>query len=444
MKKILTRLALALILIIVTVILNPTEALAGDISVHPTNNWTRQSPYSAISKPEIKWAVNLEDDVEKIVIDSKGVLYVLINTYPTATLKAINPNGTVKWTQVLKASEGKGLALFADKYLIVSGNLGVSSSFGFSDDGEVILDNPDAVISKYTTDGMLLWENEYKEMTLGLLSGEITVDTDGFIAFVGEFHFAVQNNNDSDTTYTKNDIKLIGITASGETKFNITIETSNYGKDPIEYSAPTFVKGNIYITTAKGYYRKLSKSVSVGEFDKGTLIGVAKDGTKKFSSVYHGYNSASPVYTNNTMYVIGDNKMYMFDLSGKIKKTIDAKNGVNNWIGPSISEQGYLVFGQKVFSPSGQNMWGFNPYASPPTSNFASINTVVIDKKQNIIMAYMDDKNPQNKGLIAMDLKSGKTKWQIPLYHRLNTPPIIGKDGTIYVAGSKLFAIGQK
>lgn len=446
MKKILTRFTLTLMLIVVSVNYIPAEAVAEGISEHPTNNWTRQSPYSAISKPEIKWTVNLEDDVEKIVIDSKGVIYALINSYPTATLTAINPNGTVKWSEVLKASEGSGLALFADKYLIVAGNLGKSYTTGISDEdpNKVYIDNPDALISKYTTDGVLLWENEYKETTLGLFSGELAVDTDGFIAFTGEFGSIIQNyKHVSDPISSRLDIKLIGITASGETKFNLTIATTTK-EEPMTYSAPTFVKGNLYLTTSKGHFQKISKSASIGVFDKGTLTGVTKDGTKKFSTVYNGYNSATPVYTNNTMYVIGDNKIYMYDLSGKIKKTIDAKNGVNNWIGPSISEQGYLVFGQKVFSPSGKYMWGFNPYASPPTSNLASVNTVVIDKKQNIIMAYMEGVYSQKTGIIAMDLKSGKTKWQIPLYHSLNTPPIIGKDGTIYVAGTKLFAIGQR
>lgn len=163
--------------------------------------------------------------------------------------------------------------------------IGKAAKPGISDEdpNKVYSDIPDAVISKYTTYGILLWENEYKETALGLSSGEIAVDTDGFIAFTGEFRSIVKNyKHISDPIYLKCDIKLICITASGETKFNLTIVTSNYGLDPIDYSAPTFLKGNLYITTAKGYYRKLSKLASIGEFDKGTLTGVTKDGIKRF------------------------------------------------------------------------------------------------------------------------------------------------------------------
>lgn len=420
---------------------------AAEESIHSTNNWTGQSPYAAITKPEIKWSVDLKGQILDIVIDSRGVLYVITNDYSSANLWAVEANGKIKWNKVLPANSVTGLALYADQYLIVAGNLGNSSSIGISKDdpNKVVSNNPDAIISKYTIEGELVWEQVFEETTLSRVSGKIAVDTDGMMAFTGSFTSVVHDYKSvSDTIHIRTDTKLIAISPNGEIIFNITLDSSPKGLEPLSNSAPTFIKGNIYLTISKGYMKPISKTSSMGVFDTSTLLSITKSGEKRFNREFSGLNSALPVYDNNNLYVLTDNTLYLYNTDGKQLKKIASKNQINYWNGLSISSQGYLVFGQEVYSSSGKLLWEFNPFSNNSKTNLHSVNSLVIDKNQTLIMAYIEGYNSTNSGVIAKDLKTGITVWRIPLYHQLNTSPIISKDGTVYVGGTKLFAIGSK
>ncbi|WP_055108205.1 outer membrane protein assembly factor BamB family protein [Paenibacillus ihumii] len=422
-------------------------AVTAEESIHSTNNWNGQSPYAAMTKPEIKWSVDLKGQIIEIVIDSKGVLYVITDGYPSANLWAVEANGKIKWSKDLPANSVTGLTLFNDQYLIVAGNIGTSSSTGISKDdpNKVVSDNPDAIISKYTTQGELVWEQIFEETTLTRVSGKIAVDDDGMVAFAGSFTSVVPGYKSvSDMIHIREETKLIAISPNGETIFNITLDTSPKGQEPLSNSAPTFIKGSIYLTTSKGYMKPISKTSSMGVFDTSTLHSISKMGEKKFSTTFSGQNISAPVYDNNILYVIGDKSLYYYNTDGKLIKELLSKRQINYWTPPVISSQGYLVFGRQVFSPSGKLLWHFDPNTKSYETNLVSLNNLVIDKNQNLIMAYMVGYTSTNSGVIAKDLKTGQTIWRIPLYHLLNTSPTIGKDGTIYIGGTKLFAIGQK
>lgn len=421
---------LLFIILVMLILASSTEGEvdAGSESVLASNNWTRQSPYTAITKPEIKWNIAFNGAVRQMVIDSKGTIFALIDEYPYFKLTAIDPNGKIKWTTTLSIkSSNRGLYLYDDKFLIVAGE-GITNDSSLEYIG---------VLSKYTTEGELVWENKYENMRQGSFD-EVSLDSDGFITFIVTYFAGTDKKNNVNTFIYE--YRLIGVTSDGEMTVNKNLTLPD-GSLPTQNTSPVFVKGNIYFSIFK--FNKKSKNINEGYFMKYT-----KDGKQVFSKHYKGYNLASPVYYNNLLYVIGGNSLYMYDVHGVLKKTIFEKRGsVNNWKGPSISEQGYIYYGQRVYDSNGKLLWGFNPFGIPAESSYLATDNAVIDKKQNVIFPYMEAKagySSSKSGVISMNIKTKKKNWVLPLYHSLHTPVAIGKDGTLYVAGTKLFAIGQK
>ncbi|ASA22511.1 hypothetical protein B9T62_18015 [Paenibacillus donghaensis] len=104
---------------------------------------------------------------------------------------------------------------------------------------------------------------------------------------------------------------------------------------------------------------------------------------------------------NNHFYVNGepydqDNNLYIFDANGKLSTKISLNRGyIGSDLPAFISKEGYIVFGQRVYRPSGKLIWSF----LPPS---------------------------------------------LPVSLKLSSQVIIGKDGTLYVWGQKLFAFGSQ
>jgi len=63
--------------------------------------------------------------------------------------------------------------------------------------------------------------------------------------------------------------------------------------------------------------------------------------------------------------------------------------------------------------------------------------------KSNLVAVGLNGKS-NSGGVASVNPRTGRTNWTVPLRHRLETPPIVGADGTVYVAGTKLFALGRK
>lgn len=148
-------------------------------------------------------------------------------------------------------------------------------------------------------------------------------------------------------------------------------------------------------------------------------------------------NTASPTYFNNHFYVVTTNSLYKINTSGKITKTITIPNYENYYLSPSISATGLIIFGQNVYDTSGKLLWSFTPENQQDAA---------IDNKQNMIFpyAYPPELGVYAENLASINLITKKTNWTLPVNHEILIPAVIGKDGTIYVAGTKLTAIGQK
>lgn len=417
-----SKLLVIISLLILLFISAPLAQVSANNSIHASNNWARQSPYTALINPQIKWSMDLKGKIINLVIDSNGTLYVLVDG---GMLWAIDKEGKVIWSKKIPAYSNSALTLYNDKYIIVAGN----QYFG------------DAIISKYSSEGELLWENIYEKAKF--IHNEIAIDEDGFIAVTGRFQLINEKKTTDYSISFKYEEKLIGIDSDGRTKFTHTIATDREGTLPYMNSAPVIVKSNIYLTYSEGYYRILKHGGSIPEFPKSVLYSVTKEGTKRFSTEFEGFHYSVPVYSNNNLYVIGDDNLYLFNLNGvQLMKISAPKYSVaSNTNGASISSSGYMIFGAMVYSPTGKFLWGLESNAYKPMA----VNSMVIDKNQKVIMSYSPGWSKNDfPGVWARDLKTGKSLWRIHTYHPLNTTPVIGKDGTIYVGGTKLFAISQK
>lgn len=404
-------------------------------SIYPTENGTHQSQYAApVSKPAMKWAVPFEGYIRQVVIDSAGTLYVLSEYHRSMKLTALQGNGKTIWSQELTLSRANSLYLYNDKFLILTGMRDTrdTSAVGMES----------AVLAKYTSAGELVWENTYQDTDVGIKKGGITVDDDGFIVFAGTLNSLVKGSK-----YYKEEIKLIGVNATGETQFNKTLVSSS-DTVPVAYSNPLIVKGNIYLSTSQGLYIPYSRNAQQAIFNDAKFLKINKQGKVLFSTSYKGINYPAPVYFNNYFYITGepydkDNNLYIINAAGKITKKISVARGyIGSGIAPSVSKEGNIVFGERVYTSSGQLIWSFLPTAKGKTYRYYPIDTITIDSKQNMVFTNMDNLNGGN-GIISINLKTKKINWAITVNSDIESPTIVGKDGTIYVWGQKLFAYGH-
>lgn len=398
-----------LVCTIVSLTAGEAGAESGKTSLHPGNEWSRQSAYPSPAKPKIKWSVDLGKDVSNMVIDSEGVIYVVSKYNFSRMLAAVSPEGKVKWRVELQG-DSNGLMLYQDNTIILS---------TYDNDGSKI----NSTISAYATDGTLIWENKYSDFNS--FSRDAYVSPDGLIVLTGSRTQSVQN---------KEEARIVGITAEGEPAFDVTTQL-NY--EYISVSSPIIAENTIYFTASKGIKRQISKRTSVIDFNDGKLIRMDKAGKIIGSTAYKGeYNFTPPVYTNKTLYVQTNEALHLFDSGGKVIRKISApaKAQSNNGVGPTIGANGTYIFGQRVYDAKGKMVWSLSPFDVPFSEDY-SVNTVLMDKNQNALLIY-------GTGVKSVNPKTKKTNWKLPLYQNIASPPVLGKDGTLYVGGTtKLFAI---
>ncbi|WP_019422286.1 outer membrane protein assembly factor BamB family protein [Paenibacillus sp. OSY-SE] len=387
-------------------------ASAQPSSVHPNNNqWSRHSDYSSpVNKPKISWTVPIDDNITNMVIDSKGTIYTVSSSHSKSRLTAVSSQGKIQWKAELE-SKGRDVVLFRDNMLIVSGS---SNEDGVS-----------STLSAYSTEGQLMWHSTFPGVD-SFGQGSIGVDDDGMFVMSG-----LEANEDGNQ-----DIAIIAVNTLGGTLWT---QKHQLKSSHTTASSPIVVKDGIYLTVSKGKSEQISKGASTIQYDDGRLLRLDKQGNVVWSRFYHGYHLASPVYTQNTLYVPADKHMHLYDLNGKRKQSIEMKGAVNNWIGPSIGKKGNIYYGQRMMEPSGKMLWSFTPF-DIPSSNEYPTNTVAIDNKSNVLYGY-DSLKGKGGGIISANSVTKKVNWKLPLYQSLSSPPVIGKDGTIYIGGSKLFAI---
>ena len=134
-----------------------TPVYAGNKAIHATDVWTRQSLYAApAKKPEVKWGVDFKDEVKQLVVDSKGLLYVISHFSGHPILTAVTPQGKVKWSTKLEHINNiSDMYLYNDNSLIILGN-DIPEIGGAPDDLGTMS------ISNYTLEGKQIWEKRYK------------------------------------------------------------------------------------------------------------------------------------------------------------------------------------------------------------------------------------------------------------------------------------------
>ncbi|WNS46323.1 hypothetical protein [Paenibacillus sp. MMS20-IR301] len=431
---------ISLLFIIVLSVSGISTANAETKAVYPTDHGPRQSAFAApAAKPGLKWAVPFDGDIEQVVIDSAGILYVLSDNSRELKLTAVQPGGKLLWSKVINGSAASGLYLYNDKYLIVSGTLDTQE---VRDKSEVY--QPSGILSKYTISGELVWENIYEDTHFAVRHSDLTVDeTDGFIAFAATLYSTAKGSS-----LTKEEVRLIGVSADGKTQFNTPVVAST-DRIPVYYSNPLIVKGNIYLSSSKGYYRPYSKRAEMAEFDDARFMKYNKQGKLLSSTDYKGIVPYAPVYYNNHFYLVGepynkDNNLYIINTDGKLTKKISVKRGfIGSELPPSISKEGNIVFGQRVYDPSGKLIWSFLPASlKEKVYRFYPKDRLTIDSKQNILFTSMDNLNGGN-GITSINMISRKVNWYVKVDSVLDSPVVIGKDGTVYVWGTKLFAFGS-
>ncbi|OXS53368.1 hypothetical protein B1A99_30390 [Cohnella sp. CIP 111063] len=422
-------------------------ARADNPAVHPTNNRNALFHSAAASaKPEIKWSINLKARVKSMVIDSKGNLYLLCEENYKSILNAVSPKGKLLWSRPLEMNAGRGLSLYQDRYLIVAGDRGTGSSIGISDDdpNKVVADYADTVLYRYSTDGTLEWGRTFED-TIMSLHGDISIDQDGLIAFTGEY-LAINEDYEkvSDLITTRTEVKLFGVTMDGEAAFETIIEKSAKSDKPIHFSSPLFVNGSIYLASSVGYREQVSKYMQIGRFDKRDLTKFSKKGQRVGRVSFMGYRNGDPVYANGRIYVAGQ-LLNAFDENLTLRETYRPSAGAFPDGKPVIGPNGQIVYDHAVFNSTGKQRWNFNPYVNK-SLRWISYEDPVMDGRQNLLMTCRNFKTMSGKdsAVTSIDLRTGRTNWTIPISHVLDTPPVVGLDGTVYVAGTKLFALGLK
>lgn len=345
-----------------------------------------------------------------MVIDSDGVIYAVSKHNFSRMLAAVSPEGKVKWRVELQG-DSNGLMLYQDNTIILS---------TYDNDGSKI----NSTISAYATDGTFIWENNYSDFNS--FSRDAYVSSDGLIVLAG--------SRTQQSASNKEEARIVGISAEGEPVFDVTTQL-NY--EYISVSSPVIAENTIYFTVSKGIKRQISKRSSVIDFKDGKLMRMDKTGKIIGSTAYKGeYNLAPPVYLNKTLYVQTNEALHLFDTGGKAIRKISApaKAQSNNGVGPTIGANGTYIFGQRVYDAKGKMVWSLSPFDVPFSEDY-NVNTVLLDKNQNALLVY-------GTGVKSVNPKTKKTNWKLPLYQNITSPPVLAKDGTLYVGGtSKLFAI---
>jgi|GEM_PF-5097896 len=405
-----------------------TTAYAANAAIHQSDVWTRQSPYVApVKRPEIKWALDLKNYVRHVVVDSKGVIYVISHdNFGHPQLTAVTPKGKMLWSSKLEHINAiSDMYLYKDSFLVIVGDDIPEGGRGSEDFGT-------ASISSYTLDGKQIWEKRYRDYTTG---NNVDINKDGLIIVTASYVQVIHNNKPvSEGEDIKEEKRLLGIRKDGSEKFNILMGTEINSKPFFIVSDPIFVKDRIFLTISSQDDIRQSGRVKSGE-----LIQYNQEGKKISSTRYTGENLLSPIYDNHKIYVIGGDNLHIFDTKGKLKKTIKGGfQSTSNSHGPSISKQGDVVFGRNIYHAQNKKVTTFN---NEDRTYFTS--EPIIDRNGNLIYHYKNYAENKNY-LVSMKLDTAKINWKMSVNHDIDDQWVISRDGTIYVAGTKLLAIGKK
>ncbi len=401
-----------------------TPVSAANKAIYATDVWTRQSLYAApAKKPEVKWGLDFKDEVKQLVVDSKGVLYVISHFSGPPLLTAVTPQGKVKWSTKLEHINNiSDVYLYNDNSLVILGD-------DIPDEGRGPEDLGMMSISNYTLEGKRIWEKRYKNY---ITNHNVDVNKDGVIIFTASHVENIHNNNSvSEGEDIKEEKRLLGVRIDGSEKFNSLLRTQINLTPYLIVSTPIFAKDRIFLTVSALGDLKQGGTETAGE-----LIQYNQEGKKISSTPYTGQNLQSPIYDNDQIYVVGDDKLNIFDAQGKLKNTVKgALRSTNNLQGPSISKQGDVLFGTNIYHAKSKKVTTFD---NENLTTFTS--EPIIDRNGNLIYLYKNSAQNVNC-LVSMKLATSKVNWKITINHNLDNQWLISKDGTIYVTGTKLMAI---
>ncbi len=348
------------------------------------NQNTGQSPYSGPQTNQTKWnyTLNSSESIEIApAVGPDGTVYLPVtirtNTHYYCDLKAINSDGTLKWNYTINNGAGS--------------NSGFTGTPAIGNDGTIYLPGyaeRKGFMLALNSDGSLKW-NYINEGSTGWNSPAI--GNDGTIYTSGFYQ--------EETTMGTRQIGIIyAINPDGTSKWNYTINESNYGNS-WSWGAPAIgPDGTIYFTGVISSYRLT-----------GRLYAINPNGILKWQKI------------------INPNPSYNTDL--RISSVV-AKDG-SIIITPcyyNYSDHTSVVY---VFNPDGSEKWTtIIPHTLVKGLALASDGTIYVTGWCENVNSIV--------GILYAIGSDGSIKWNYTTEYQLNFNPVIGSDGTIYFGEGEL------
>ncbi len=178
----------------------------------------------------------------------------------------------------------------------------------------------------------------------------------------------------------------------------------------------------------------LDGTVYVGTTD-GHFYAINPDGTQKWEYITGEIESSPAVGTDGTIYIgTFDNKLYAFNPDGTKKWDFTTGNGINS--SPAISLDGTIYVGSQdhklyALNPDGTEKWEF--LTNGPISSSPAIDS------DGTVFVGSDDKK-----LYAIN-PDGSKKWTFSTGGPVRCSPAIGNDGTVFIESgdAKLTALNS-
>ena len=388
------------------------------------NRNSGQSPYTGPQNNETKWNYTINSSESLSATPSVGPdgtiylpTYITQNNdyYKYADLKAINPNGTLKWNYTYKSglynyftgtpSIAKDGTIYAPGVIMT----------GLDWNGFMLALNPDGTLKwSYINEGDEGWSSP-------AIGNDGTIYTSGY--------YQGQATPSSTRIYGI----LYAINPNGTLKWNYTItEPTNNQGSSYSYAPPAIgPDGTIYFTGDIAYYGITGRLYALNP--NGTLKwqkiinpnpsyytnlrtspAIANDGTIIIAPFYYNYTDyTSVIYAYNPD---GSEKWNFTYTNTWITGLAIANDGTIYTVGRYNNNDKGIVYALK---PDGTPKWNY-------TINYPIYYSPVIGKDGTI---YFGDGIAQNT-LYALN-PDGTVKWSLAV--QIVNSPVIGPDGTLYV-----------
>jgi outer membrane protein assembly factor BamB len=335
-----------------------------------------------------KWRIRFNDPIiiSSPVISANGTIYIGIDGPGNdATLYAINPNGSIKWSYFIEKTFFGQVCDLTTPAIDRFGIVYVGSKNGF-----LYAINPN---------GTLKWKTILNPDPIrnGIISSP-TIADDGTI-YVGAFE------------------KFYAVNPDGTEKWNFT--TGN----AIKSSAAIAVEGIIYISSHDGNFYALQP----------------QDGSLKWFNTLGGFIYSSPSIDNNGIVYIGDEgcNLYAFESDGSLKWKFNGTGSYSSsfYAGPITGlNKTILITGDDklwAIGTDGRKRWStwMGEYYSNPAINqndYIYMTGSRTGGSSSDLICLISENGDKIYNLKLETDEGDRIKWIL-------TSPAIGSDGTVYI-----------